>query len=218
MANSAVHDRAVLRPLPLAEIALFFGSIVVFIWFIEPTTGPTVHVTYYLLVALFAWLTARLHGDTPRSVGLRLDNFAASARLVLPLTALIAAGFMGAGAALGPAKPWHDALVSLAPSFVWALVQQYVLQAIVQRRLWDAGIRRRAPLVAAALFALAHAPNPGLMTMTFLAGWLWCSWYRRHENLLTLAFSHAVLAAVVLITMPPFITGHLRVGPGYFPR
>ena len=42
-------------------------------------------------------------------------------------------------------------------------------------------------LFAATLFASAHAPNPGLLVLTFLGGLLWCSTFRRHPNVFAVA-------------------------------
>ena len=98
---------------------------------------------------------------------------------------------------------------------VWAAAQQYALQSVVLLRLEDIGLREAAPLAAATLFSLVHAPNPGLMILTFLGGLLWCSTFRRHPNIAAVALSHAILAVVIVSTLPPAVTGGLRIGPGY---
>lgn len=95
------------------------------------------------------------------------------------------------------------------------MAQQYGLQAVILQRLEDVGIRQRGPLVAAALFSLIHAPNPALMILTFLGGWLWCATFRRHPNLFAVAFSHGCVAVTIVNTLPEEVTGGFRIGPSY---
>jgi hypothetical protein len=47
---------------------------------------------------------------------------------------------------------------------------------------------------------------------------MWAAWYRRCPNLFALAFSHAILAVVVVTALPAWATGGLHVGPGYWHR
>jgi len=82
-------------------------------------------------------------------------------------------------------------------------------------RLLDAGVDRRAPVTAAALFALVHVPNPGLVAMAFAGGWIWSTLFRREPNLLVLAASHAALAVVGDAMLPASVTGGYRLGPRY---
>ena len=96
---------------------------------------------------------------------------------------------------------------------MWATTQQYALQSVILLRLEDSGLRGGSPLAAATLFSLVHAPNPGLMILTFLGGLLWCSTFRRYPNLFAVSLSHAVLAVVVASTLPAGVTGGYRIGP-----
>lgn len=96
----------------------------------------------------------------------------------------------------------------------WGFAQQYALQGFVHLRLADAGLGRLAPVCAAGVFALIHTPNPGLMTLVFLGGWLWSAFFRREPNLFALAISHAFLA-IVADSLPRTITGGFRLGPAY---
>jgi membrane protease YdiL (CAAX protease family) len=101
---------------------------------------------------------------------------------------------------------------------VWAAAQQYALQAVILLRLEDAGLNRSAPLVAAAVFSLVHAPNPGLVILTFLGGLLWCSVFRKYPSIPAVALSHAILAVAVVSMLPPETTGGFRIGPAYLQR
>ncbi len=79
----------------------------------------------------------------------------------------------------------------------WALLQQFMLQVIVARRLERAGNRETATLATAALFALLHAPNTPLMLLTFAGGLLWTAWFLRRRALLPVALAHAAAALLI---------------------
>ncbi len=79
----------------------------------------------------------------------------------------------------------------------WALLQQFMLQVIVARRLQCAGNRGIATLATATLFALLHAPNTPLMLLTFAGGLLWTAWFLRRRALLPVAFAHAAAALLI---------------------
>jgi membrane protease YdiL (CAAX protease family) len=98
---------------------------------------------------------------------------------------------------------------------MWAGAQQYALEAVVMLRLQEARPRGGAPLTAALLFSLVHAPNPGLMLLTFLGGWMWTSTFFKHPNLLAVTLSHAGLAVVAAFTLPAFVIGGYQIGPSY---
>ena len=55
-----------------------------------------------------------------------------------------------------------------------------------------------------------------LTPATVVVGYLWCRLYSRTPNLLTLAVSHAVLAALIMASLPPEWIHRLKVGPGYW--
>jgi len=101
--------------------------------------------------------------------------------------------------------------------FIWGLTQQYPLQAFINRRaqaIW--GVSNRSVLFVAAIFALLHLPNFWLMLATCLGGLLWSFVYQRAPNLWALAISHAVMTAVLVLTVPYTALHSLRVGYNYF--
>jgi hypothetical protein len=90
--------------------------------------------------------------------------------------------------------------------FAWALLQQWMMLAIVMGRLR----RTRLPpaaiiVVTAGLFGLLHTPNGALMQLCLLAElwWAWCFW--RSPRLLPVALAHALCALLV----ESGLTGHL---------
>ena len=210
--NNAVISRWV----PAAEVAVITGSILLLIWVVQPLGGPGADLAFRLAIVVLMLLSNLSHGDSRRRMGLRLDNLMASARLGLPATAIAAGVVVMLGLILAPSRPdYQRLLLNFGYYLLWGFAQQYALQAVVFLRVVDAGLTRRAPAVAAALFALVHAPNPGLMAMTFAGGWMWCSVFRRQPNLVALTASHACLAVIAEAMLPLSVTGGYRIGPRY---
>ena len=66
----------------------------------------------------------------------------------------------------------------------------------------------------AALFSLAHLPNPILMTATFAAGFAFTAIFRRHRHLVPIALAHAAVGVAIALAFAN-INGSMSVGPGY---
>ena len=206
------------RVLATAEIALILGLIFLIIWVVEPLDLPGLDLALRALVFVLLIGSPWLHHDSLDRLGLRLDNFWKAMAGVLPISLVAASVAIGAGFFLKSIDPPRSVPVALAEYFAWAMAQQFALQSVVLRRLEDMGFRGGAPLAAAALFSLVHLPNPGLLILTFLGGLLWCSTFRRNPNLVAVALSHAILAVVIVSTLPPEATGGYRIGPPYLAR
>jgi membrane protease YdiL (CAAX protease family) len=73
----------------------------------------------------------------------------------------------------------------------------------------------RAALAAAAMFSLAHLPNPILTVLTFIFGLAACLIFLRYRNLYSLGIAHAILGVTLAITLPAPLIRNMRVGLGY---
>ena len=198
-----------------AEILGIVGLILTIIWVVKPLGRPALDVWLRVLAGALLLGSPVAHHDSRARLGLRFDTFAGAAARLSPMTLLAAAVATGAGYVLVSIDPPPNAAVELTYYFVWAAAQQYALQAVILLRLEDMGLRAGSPVAASAIFSLVHAPNPGLMILTFLGGLLWCSTFRKYPNIPALALSHAVLAVVVVSTLPREVTGGFRIGPEY---
>jgi membrane protease YdiL (CAAX protease family) len=99
---------------------------------------------------------------------------------------------------------------------VWSGVQQFLLQCFfllrILRLIPD---KRLAALTAAGLFALAHLPNPILVSATIVWGIVACLVFLRYRNLYPLALAHAILGIMIAVTIPGTVDHNMRVGRGY---
>ncbi|MBS0570826.1 MAG: CPBP family intramembrane metalloprotease, partial [Proteobacteria bacterium] len=119
----------------------------------------------------------------------------------------------------------HDANLPLRPPPVahvarylgWALVQQYLVCALVTARWRRTGLPGFiAVWLGAMTFALMHMPNAALMIATFAGGLCWCALYLRERALLPLAFSHAASALILIVLLPPSWLYSAEVSARYF--
>ena len=98
----------------------------------------------------------------------------------------------------------------------WALIQQWIQQSfffVRLERLFHRGIL--ASFTAAAMFGLAHLPNPVLAPLTFLGGWLLSELYRRYRSVVPLGIAHGMVGLAIALSVPDQINHHMRVGLGY---
>jgi membrane protease YdiL (CAAX protease family) len=206
------------RALAAWEIASACVSFLLAAWFVAPMSGGAgwLRVLPLGLAVALMLFSHRARGETLRDIGWRTDNFGAAARLLVGPTIGFAVVFVLLGWRLDTLRPARENFASWALWLpVWALLQQYVLQGYINRRaqiIWGAG--GRSILLTALVFALLHAPNPGLSALTFAGGLLWSWAYQRAPNLFALAFSHALLALALARALGPGLK-NLRVGLNY---
>lgn len=107
----------------------------------------------------------------------------------------------------------HAALAYL----LWACLQQWLLLAVLLRRL-ETLLPSRAVviLLTATLFALLHTPNGALMQLCLLGecGWAW--YFVRHRALLPVAVAHAGCALLVQAGLVGPLLRSLEVGARFF--
>ncbi len=137
------------------------------------------------------------------------------------LAGSLAAGFLlvfmvhWAGGEVRTDAVWFNFRQSLG-YFLWALVQEFLLQSFFFTRCEDLFGGETAVWIAATLFAVAHLPNPILTTFTFIGALFFCEMFRRYRSIYPIAVVHAALGLTVAVTMPDSLLHHMRVGIGYF--
>jgi membrane protease YdiL (CAAX protease family) len=99
---------------------------------------------------------------------------------------------------------------------VWSAVQQILLQGFFLLRLLRVTSKTwQAALLATALFSAAHIPNPFLVSLTFIWGFVACVLFLRYRNLYPLMFAHAFLGITIAMTIPGPVVHNMRVGRAY---
>lgn len=202
------------RGRPLLELSVGYALILATIWTPRPYQR-------WLYLAAVAWILLTSIPAFPgwAAAGVRLGGFFDS------LWVVAAAGILSAGAVMVAlrldtlrhpidARGW---VMTFGGYTVWSFVQQFLLQGYFLFRLLRLLPRREwAALAAAAMFSLAHLPNPILTPVTLIWGACACFVFLRCRNVFPLAVAHALLGITVAITIPGPVVRNMRVGLGYF--
>ena len=221
--QTAAPARLSLRTINVLEIVSVTISVLITTWAIAPLH---LHATLALVPALLALIlmihSHRVRSETLGDLGFGTSHFGKALRLLLvPMligtVRLILVGYWSGSLQM---KPRFREAVVILPG--WGLLQQYILQGFVYRRLRFIFVEesshepmrpRLAILLTAFLFALVHAPNLSLMVLALVGGLIWTWTYQRAPNLFALALSHAFMSAIILLSLP---THSMRVGYDYF--
>ena len=198
----------------LAEGFAFAVFIGMYIWSLQMEHPKSWMVFPIWLVASFL-----IHRDTPKTLGWRADNLgAASGRAAIVFGICIAAvGVIGLFLGAMQRMPEHF-LDShrFAGYFAFCLLQQIALNSYLMNRfLYAVETPWVAAVLASVVFALLHWPNPVLVPLTLVGGFLMCWLFARERNILPLTLGQALLGGVVWWAFPIAWHHSMRVGPGY---
>jgi membrane protease YdiL (CAAX protease family) len=210
---SAIGKPNSFRSRDLLEILIAYGLILAVIW----TPNPLQRVLYWTTFAIILVITL-LRRDSLTNLGLSTKGFTQSlwivgaAVVVATLAAALAFRLHTLHSLFGQAP-----LIShVWGYFVWALMQQFLLQGFFLPRFLRLVSRPwQAVTLVALLFAAAHIPNPLLTAVTLVWGACSCLFFLRYRNLYTLGLAHGILGICFAVTVPDHVHHHMRVGLGY---
>lgn len=213
-----------LKLLAAWELASVVMTVLIIEWVVIPFAGRS---SLFVLVpislcTLLLVSSARLRRETRRELGLRFDNFFSAVRaLLLPMSLgavlLFTVGWWLREAGFGEPRSGRWLLKVTFWLVLWGLVQQYVLQAFVNRRAQLVfGRGAISILFVASIFALLHAPNLWLSVATFIGGLMWAYVYQRTPNLFALALSHGFMTWALTSSIPAPLLKGMRAGYNYF--
>ena len=203
------------RSLLLVEAFAFCVYVAWYIWQLQ----NSFHLSWIVFPVwlVFSFLA---HKDSLKSLGWRVDNLPSalkySAMIFVPcLIALVVIGiFLGAWQ-----RPFQSLLLPrhFFGYLSFCLVQQIALNSLVTNRLLSAiDSRVQVSLLAGAIFALLHWPNPVLVPVTLVGGFLMSWLFARERNILSLSVWQGVLGTVVWWAFPVQWHHAMRVGPGFY--
>ncbi|HEY6271832.1 MAG TPA: CPBP family intramembrane glutamic endopeptidase, partial [Terriglobales bacterium] len=200
-----------------ATIALFeagigFALIMGTVWTQRTTQRRLfwISAAYFLIwTATAAWKRVRGGQRLP------LPSFKISAALVLSAI-LLSAGMVAVAGAVGTLHGLfgaRDPLRHAGGYILWAVIQQIIQQTFFLPRFEQLTHRGLlATFIAAAMFAVAHIPNPVLVPITFLGGWILGELYRRYRSVMPLGIGHGLVGMAIAVSFPDHIQHHMRVG------
>ena len=201
-----------------AEIAIEFAFLEFALW--APTRQIRNRWAAITALTILAVILADLLIDRQslKRLGLGLPGiFGASVVLV---TGVAASAFLitlvsRAGGQI-PANPaWFPTLQSTWGYLLWALIQEFILQAFFFTRCEELYGGSTAVWMASALFAAAHLPSPVLTTATLIGALFFCEMFRRYRSIYPLAIVHALMGVTIAFITPDSLLHHMRVGIGY---
>ena len=188
----------VTRRAALADVATVLGCSGAYV--LASLTGARIGwiVPVVAVVLLsYGWLVLRHRGETWRDYGVRSDNLLLATKIVGAWT-LVAAAAMVTWAVARDAQLWHAEVATILPLYpAWGVVQQFIFQGLLHRRLIRLLGGRLLPIVATATaFGLVHLDDWRLAALTSVAalGWSYC--YQREPNVWVLGLSHGLLGAL----------------------
>ncbi|MGB7847586.1 MAG: CPBP family glutamic-type intramembrane protease [Candidatus Acidiferrum sp.] len=199
----------------LVEALGFTGFVGWYIWKLQAQEPWTWWVMLAWLVASFA-----ARGDAPKTLGWRADNLWRAGKRAAWFFGASSLLICVAGLFLGMLHRLPTHLIEprrFAGYLAFCLLQQVGLNSFLTNRLLGAFDKPEpAALLAGALFAALHWPNPVLVPLTFIGG-VGMSWlFATERNILPLTLGQAILGALVWWAFPLAWHHSMRVGPGYF--
>jgi hypothetical protein len=197
----------------LLELVIGYILILTVIW----TPRPWQARIYFAAAVFIVWATWRSWFGR-KAMGLSASNLTrsswiiAAAGVVAAVAVLCASHFGTLHAPLTPSL----FVQRFAGYILFACIQQFLLQDFFFLRLLH--ILQRpgtAIFAAAAIFSLAHLPNPILTVLTFVWGLAASAWFLRYRSLYTLAVAHVLLGTALAVSVPGPTIHNMRVGLGY---
>lgn len=205
------------RMIAALEIASVVVSVLITVWVINPLQLEQRWISALpgLLVLLLMIHAHISSGENLRDLGFRLEYFWHALKLLILPMLLVGAGLLGVGYWCHSLNFGNRFFVALVFVPFWGLIQQYVLQAFVLKRMnliLGADRQNLAVICAAGIFALVHLPNLPLVLLTLLGGLIWCWVYERAPNLFALGLSHGIMSALAMSSLPATMLQSMSIG------
>ena len=224
------RDQFSLQVVSSVEVASVIASVFITTWVLIPLQPkPRWVILIPGLLAMALMLNShKIRGDRFSEVVGSIRNFLQALRLLTLPTIAICAVIAILGFITNSFHQTSHFWANLVFVPVWALIQQYILQTFIFRRMRWIFVRestspieqkrgvRLAILVTAVIFSLTHLPNFMLMLLTLLGALLWSWVYERAPNLFALGMSHAAISLMLMTSAPAWLLPSMSVGYKHF--
>jgi len=203
------------RVLTAIEALGLAGYIAWYIWQLQAARSNS-----WIVFPVWLVLSIALHRDTSKTLGWRADNLWPATRQGLAIFAIFIVSTCLAGLGFGAynqiptrfVEPWR-----FSAYLAFCLLQQVALNSYLTNRLLYAFEDPRwAALLAGAIFAGLHWPNPVLVPLTFVGGTAMSWLFSCERNIIPLTLGQALLGTLVWWVFPVAWHHGMRVGPGYY--
>jgi len=208
-----------LRSATLSELAAVVASILLAVWVIVPLYPSNRFMMIPSAIAAIGIVvySMRVRGEAVKDVGISTHAFMPALRLlIIPLVVAVVV-FGGVSLSTNTFRWETLAWYKLITLPAWGILQQFVLQGFVYRRIRSlVESPNHAIGWTAILFSLVHLPNFPLMLLTLVGGLVWTWVYSKAPNIIAIGISHGLLSLLVMATMPKRLLPTLSVGYKYF--
>lgn len=229
-AEQGTEARLSLRLVTVLELVSVISSVLLTVWAIVPLYPQNrIMMAFPALLSLsLVFYSQHARRESLQELGLRSDYFWTATRLLFLPVMLCSVVLLLIGYSSQSLHRSTHFEVNLVIVPLWGVVQQFVLQGFIYRRVRMLIVVERsfkrsteqqvryAILATAAIFALVHLPNLTLSLLTFAAALLWSWVYERAPNLWVLGFSHGLLSLIVMHALPDWLLQSMSVGYKHF--
>ena len=202
------------RILTAFEAFALVGYVAWYIWRLQ-----TAHPRSWIVFPIWILVSCVLHRDTLKTLGWQLENLWPAIRQGAWVFVTIVVLTSSVGLLLGTFHRFPHHLVDARHFLNYAafcVVQQLTLNSYLSNRLrYSFESPRLAALVAGAVFAALHWPNPVLVPLTFIGGAAMSLLFLRERNILPLSAGQAIIGTLAWGAFPVAWHHGMRVGPGY---
>ena len=203
------------RYLTVVEALAFSALVAMYIW-----RWQAAHPRSWAIFPVWVIVSILVHRDTPKTLGWRADNLWPATRQGLIMFAAFVAAVCIAGLFLGALHHLPEHLIDrrrFLGYFSFCLLQQVAVNSyLMNRLLYSVENPIISALLASAIFAALHWPNPVLVPVTLIGGFGMCLLFARQRNILPLTLGQAILGGLVWWAFPVAWHHAMRVGPGYY--
>lgn len=202
------------HPRTLSFLEIFPPLIIFFLgaWVFRPNGNSSLVSLSYLLGAFFIIAPFFIHREPPAELGIRFDNILKGIWKI----GLILYVFMEVIVLVNDHYKFPIGVITLKRAglwFLWATLQQFLVQSFFYLRLKRAFGNRYVPILGAALiFSAIHAMNVPLMIITFFGGLVLSYLFSVNRNVFQAGISHALISILVQAYLCPWVIPDMLIG------